>query len=144
MILPDEIERLIETFEFLDEWTERYRHLLEIAKKLPAMPDELKTESTLVQGCLSQVWLVVKADENNAQVLQIVADSDAHIVRGLIAIVVMLYSGRTADEIVAVDAKSVFGKLGLDQHLSVGRRNGLESMIRRIQGVAGSQITAFA
>ncbi len=136
MELPEEINKLIETFEYLDEWTDRYRHLLDLAKRLPPLPDELRTESNLVQGCLSQVWLVVEADPKNPEVVSIVADSDAHIVRGLVAVVLMLYSGRTPSEIAALDAKEVFAKLGLDQHLSVGRRNGLESMVRRIHSFA--------
>jgi cysteine desulfuration protein SufE len=139
MNLPEEINRLIETFDFLDEWNERYRHLLDLAKQLPPMPDELKVESNLVQGCLSQVWLVVEADPHNPEVLQILADSDAHIVRGLVAIVLMLYSGKTSSEIASLDAKEVFAKLGLDQHLSVGRRNGLESMVRRIESAAATR-----
>lgn len=97
------------------------------------MAEELKTEANKVQGCLSQVWLVVEPDPDHPEVLRLVADSDAHIVRGLVAVVLMLYSGRTAQEIASVDAKEVFAKLGLDQHLSVGRRNGLESMVRKIQ-----------
>lgn len=133
MELPEEINKLIETFEFLDDWTDRYKHLLDLAKELPPMAEELKTEANKVQGCLSQVWLVVEPDPDHPEVLRLVADSDAHIVRGLVAVVLMLYSGRTAQEIASVDAKEVFAKLGLDQHLSVGRRNGLESMVRKIQ-----------
>ena len=134
-----ELERLVETFEVLDDWTERYRYIIDLAKNLPPLPEEARVEANKVQGCMSQVWLVARADDADdadAKVLHFLADSDAQIVKGLIAVLLMMFSGRSVDEIAALDAKAIFGELGLDQHLSVGRRNGLESMVQRIKLLA--------
>ncbi|MCK5296433.1 MAG: SufE family protein [Alphaproteobacteria bacterium] len=129
------IDELIENFEFLEDWEERYGYIIELGRRLPAMADEQKTEESLVDGCTSQVWLTasVGKNENGQIVMNFIADSDAHIVRGLVAILLMLFSGKTPQEIVSIDAKTTLGKLNLDEHLSTSRKNGLYSMIARIK-----------
>ena len=124
-----------ETFELLDDWTDRYRYIIELGGELPPMPEALKVDEHKVKGCMSQVWLVGTRDQGR---LDFLADSDAHIVRGLVAIVLMIFSGKTASEIERVDANAVLAELGLDKHLSPGRSNGLHSMIRKIQVLAQS------
>lgn len=131
------IEKLIKTFELLGDWTERYRYLISLGKKLPPMDDALKTEETRVRGCQSQVWLVA-APSGDAGALTFVADSDAHIVRGLVAMLLILYSGKTPEQILAIDAEDVFSQLGLDKHLSPSRANGVFSMVGRIRDFARS------
>ncbi|MBN2752399.1 MAG: SufE family protein [Rhodospirillaceae bacterium] len=133
-----ELDDLRETFGFLDDWEERYAYIIDLGKGLPEMDDALKTEATKVRGCTSQVWMVgrERTAENGCMCLDIVADSDAHIVRGLIRILIMLYSGRTKAEIMSTDAEGFFHGLGLDQHLSPSRRNGLFSMVERIRALA--------
>lgn len=131
-----ELDHLIETFDFLEDWTDRYRHLIELAGKLPPFPEEARVAENKVEGCMSQVWLTARQDGEDPCVLHFRADSDAQIVKGLIAVLLLLYSGLTREEIRSIDAVEVFARLGLDQHLSVGRRNGLESMVKRIRSLA--------
>tara|TARA_B100001750_G_scaffold238685_1_gene245574 strand:- start:384 stop:788 length:405 start_codon:yes stop_codon:yes gene_type:complete len=122
-----------ETFAFLDDWTEKYRYLIELGGELEPMPDELKVDEHKVKGCMSQVWLVGTVEDGRMQFL---ADSDAHIVRGLVALVLMIFGGKTPAEARDLDAKAVLAELDLDKHLSPGRSNGLHSMIGRIQSIA--------
>lgn len=124
-----------ETFAFLDDWTEKYRYLIELGAELPPMPEELKVDEHKVKGCMSQVWLVGSSDEGK---LRFLADSDAHIVRGLVALVLMIFGGKTPEEARDLDAKAVLAELELDKHLSPGRSNGLHSMIGRIQSIAAA------
>lgn len=133
-----ELDHLYEVFAYLDDWTDRYRHLLDLAKNLPPLEDHERSPENKVSGCLSQVWLVAEpgAGEDGGEVIVFRADSDAQLVRGLIAVLLMVYSGRSATEILSTDAKEVFARLGLGEHLSVGRRNGVESMIGRIKALA--------
>lgn len=128
------LDKIIEDFSFLDEWEDRYRFVIELGKALPDLPEENRTLENKVQGCASQVWLVTHAsgDPDNP-ILTFEGDSDAHIVRGLVAIVLATYSGKPASEIAALDALDVFGKIGLVEHLSSQRANGLRSMIKRIR-----------
>ena len=127
---------LIETFELFDDWEERYRYLIDLGRKLPPMPEADKNEVTKVRGCVSQVWMTSSIEAGPPPTLHFVADSDAHIVKGLVAILLALYSGRTAEEILATDIKDIFGQLGLEQHLSPNRRNGFFSMVERIHRTA--------
>jgi cysteine desulfuration protein SufE len=122
-----------ETFAFLDDWTEKYRYLIELGGELPPMPEELKVDEHKVKGCMSQVWLVGHVEDGK---LQFLADSDAHIVRGLVALVLMIFGGKTPAEARDADVKAVLAELELDKHLSPGRSNGLHSMIKRIQSIA--------
>jgi cysteine desulfuration protein SufE len=130
------IEELLEDFEFLDAWEDRYRYIIELGDELDDMPDHLKTEEHRVQGCVSNVWLVVDVQPGDPPVVRFVADSDSQIVRGLVSILVMLCSGRTAGEIAALDIEGFFEKLELRKHLSRSRSNGLYSMIQRIGQLA--------
>lgn len=128
-------EEIAETFDFLDDWEDRYRHVIELGKAMPALPDEFKVPALKVEGCASQVWLrpVVQDGRFDFQ-----GDSDAMIVRGLIAILHALYSGVPVDEIAAVDAPAELGRLGLNDHLSAQRSNGVRAMVERIRAVAAS------
>lgn len=137
------LDDIREAFSFFDDWEDRYRYVVDLGKQLPSMPDALKTDATKVQGCQSQVWLVARPALRNGQaVVEYLADSDAHIVRGLVAILLAIYSGRPATEIAATDSRAMFAELGLDQHLSPSRANGLFSMDRRIKELAHAMATA--
>lgn len=127
------IDKIIDDFGVIDDWDERYRYIIELGRKMPPLPDALRTDAVKVRGCASQVWLISK-NENGK--LTFVGDSDALIVRGLIALLFELYSGRTPQEILGVDARAVLGSLGLDTHLSQQRSNGLFSMVERIRADA--------
>ena len=126
-------EDLTETFDFLDDWEERYRHVIELGKAMPPLDDSFKVPTLKVQGCASQVWLrpVIDGDHFDFQ-----GDSDAMIVRGLIAILHKLYSGLTLAQVRAVDAPAELARLGLHDHLSSQRSNGLRAMVERIRQVA--------
>lgn len=123
-------EDIVEDFEFLDDWEDRYRHVIDMGKSMPALDDALKVPATKVDGCASQVWLVSDA---NSPVASFTGDSDAMIVRGLIAVVLALFNGLTAQEVAQVDAQAELGRLGLNEHLSAQRSNGVRAMIDRIK-----------
>ena len=133
MTYPENIQSLIEDFEFLDDWEARYMHVIDMGKSLPPLEEAFKTDATKVKGCASQVWLHATRDGDR---LHFAGDSDAHIVKGLVAVVLEVYSGRTPAEIGALDAREILGKLGLSEHLSAQRANGLASMIARIKSEA--------
>lgn len=133
------IQTLQSDFELLDDWEDRYRYIIELGRTLPDMPQALKTEATKVRGCASQVWLVSTKDGDGAEagpVLTFLGDSDAHIVRGLIAILFTLYNGKRAQEILSIEPQTVFAALGLDEHLTPQRSNGLASMVERMRADA--------
>lgn len=136
-----DVEELKESFALLDDWAERYRYIIELGKTLPAMPEREKTASTKVLGCQSQVWLVGEPRPGTGGQLTFRADSDAHIVRGLVAIVLLIFEGKTAAEIADIDPRPTFAELGLDKHLSQGRSNGLLSMVGRIKEIAAAYRT---
>jgi cysteine desulfuration protein SufE len=125
-------------FALLDDWEDRYRYVIELGRALPALDPSLRTETSKVRGCASQVWLVsrITRDEAGLPRLHFVGDSDAHIVRGLIAILFAIYDGRTADDIADTDALALFAELGLKEHLTPQRSNGLASMVARIRADA--------
>lgn len=125
------IEDLIDDFEFLDDWDDRYGYVIELGKALEPFPEELRTDGTKVKGCVSQVWLLSTRNEDGT--LHFIGDSDALIVRGLIAILFRLYSDKSAGDILGADAKATFERLGLDSHLSPQRSNGFYSMVERIR-----------
>lgn len=135
MSVQDDIEILVDEFDLLGDWEQRYRYLIDMGKALPPFPEEARDDAHRVKGCVSQVWLVTHRDGDR---LVFEADSDAHIVRGLAALLIRLYSGRTAEEIRSVDARDVLARIGLAEHLSPQRSNGLNSMIARIQSEAGA------
>ena len=129
------IDEIIDNFSLLDDWDDRYRYVIELGRALAPLPDAERTDANKVQGCASQVWLATDVRPNGAAgpVLNFVGDSDAHIVRGLIAVLFTLFSGRPAREILATDAIAVFEKLGLREHLTPQRSNGFRSMVERIR-----------
>ncbi len=143
-----EVEELIENFQFLDDWEDRFRYIIDLGRKLEPMDETLKTEASKVRGCTSQVWIVAETEPGGygpgGPRLKFVADSDAHIVRGLIAILLQIYSGQPARDILAVDIKSAIGRLGFEQHLSPNRANGLYSMVERIRGMARAALEGVA
>lgn len=133
----EEFEEIVETFEFLDDWEDRYRHVIDMGKSMPPMDDNLKSALTKVDGCVSQVWIAPTiAGEGTDQRLSFIGDSDAMIVKGLIAVLRALLSGETTSAIVAVNVTEELGRLGLDQHLSAQRSNGLKAMLSRLKGLA--------
>jgi cysteine desulfuration protein SufE len=141
-----EIDEIVENFALLDEWDDRYRYVIELGRTLPPLPDSDHSETNKVRGCASQVWLVthVKPDGAAGPMLIFEGDSDAHIVRGLIAILFALYSGKSAREILATDALALFDRLGLRENLTPQRSNGLRSMVERIRADANAALTAAA
>ena len=128
-----DIERIFEDFEFLDEWEDRYRYVIDLGRDLPPFPESARTPQNKVQGCVSQVWLETTRSDGPDPVMRFAGDSDAHIVRGLVAIMLALFSGRRASEIARIDAEAVLKRLGLDEHLTPQRANGLRSMVARIR-----------
>lgn len=124
---------IVETLSFFDSWEDRYRYIIDLGKDLPAMDDALKTDERIVRGCQSQVWLV---DEVDGDQIRFQADSDAHIVRGLLAIVLAAYNGKTRQQILDFDTEAYFSQLDLVKHLSPTRGNGLRAMVARIKDIA--------
>ena len=136
------IGSLVEDFAFLEDWEDRYRYVIELGRALPELSEADRVEANKVRGCASQVWMVSEIVRNGEPVLKFRGDSDAHIVRGLIAILFALYSGRTAREIVASDPEAVFAEIGLREHLTSQRSNGLSSMVGRIRSDAQAALAA--
>ncbi len=136
MNAPVNLDTILEDFEFLEDWDDRYKYLIELGNGLDPLADDEKTPASKVQGCVSQVWIVTDAGEGTDPVLTFRGDSDAHIVRGLIAITLALFSGRRASEITATDEREVFDQLKLSEHITPQRSNGLRSMVARIKAEA--------
>ena len=139
-----QIDDIIENFALLDEWDDRYRYVIELGKSLSPLPEHDRSEANKVQGCASQVWLSTTVRPNGAAgpILNFAGDSDAHIVRGLIAILFALFSGRHAREILGTDALAMFERLGLREHLTPQRSNGFRSMVERIRSDARAALGA--
>ena len=129
------IDEIRDNFALLEEWDDRYRYVIELGRTLEPMPEAEHSLENKVRGCVSQVWLSKQLDRNGGDgpVLKYVGDSDAHIVRGLIAILLTLYSGRTPREILSTDAAAVFDEFGFREHLTPQRSNGLRAMVERIR-----------
>jgi cysteine desulfuration protein SufE len=141
------IDQILSDFEVLDSWDDRYRYLIELGRKLVPLPDAARSEVNKVQGCASQVWLVSKthpAKNGGGPVLEFLGDSDAHIVKGLIAILFSLYSGQAAKKILDTDAVALFERLGLREHLTPQRSNGFRSMVERIRTDARTALAQAA
>lgn len=138
------IDTIRDDFAFLDEWEERYRYIIELGEALPPFPDEARDAAHKVQGCVSQVWLVTDRGPGPDPVVRFLGDSDAHIVRGLVAIMLALFSGKRASEIVTTDAGALMRSLGLDEHLTPQRANGLRSMVKRMKGDAEAALVQHA
>ena len=133
---PDDIAELIEDFAFLDGWEERYMHVIDLGKAMEPLPDVARNPANKVQGCASQVWLTSDRDSDGQLVFR--GDSDAHIVRGLVAIATQVFSHKPDAVIRELDHEALFGELGLSEHLSSQRANGLRSMVARIKREAGA------
>lgn len=132
-------EDIAETFVFLEDWEDRYRHVIELGKEMPALDAAFKVPSLKVDGCASQVWLRPMIDgQGAAAVFRFEGESDAMIVRGLIAVLHALYSGLTVAEVLQVDALAELGRLGLNEHLSAQRSNGVRAMVERIRDTAAA------
>lgn len=138
------IDTIRDDFAFLDDWEERYRYVIELGGELAPYPEEVRDDIHKVPGCVSQVWLHTTRGAGEDPVLTFLGDSDAHIVRGLVAIMLALYSGRQASQILAIDAEETMRTLGLDEHLTPQRANGLRSMVRRIRQEAETALAASA
>lgn len=133
------IDEILENFELFDDWEDRYRFVIDLGRDLPEFPEAERNEENRVRGCTSRVWLTSRL-EGDPQRLVLEGDSDAHIVKGLVAVVLSMYSGKTASEILAIDARATLGKLGLEAHLSPMRTNGLYSMVERIRSIAADAL----
>jgi cysteine desulfuration protein SufE len=143
--MPD-IEEIIDNFAVLDDWDDRYRYLIELGRELPPLPGAAHNDANKVRGCASQVWLetTVRLDGPAGPILTFLGDSDAHIVRGLIAILFAMFSGKPAKSILATDALERFERMGLREHLTPQRSNGFRSMVERIRTDARAALTTAA
>jgi cysteine desulfuration protein SufE len=132
------IDEIKDNFALLDEWDDRYRYVIELGRTLAPLPEQARSPQNKVQGCASQVWLAkdITRNDRGGSVLRFVGDSDAHIVRGLIAILLSVYSGQTATRILETDAIALFDELGFREHLTPQRSNGLRSMVERVRNDA--------
>jgi cysteine desulfuration protein SufE len=139
-----DIHDILDNFSVLDDWDDRYRYLIELGRELPPLAETAHTDANKVQGCASQVWLEteVRANGTDGPVLTFFGDSDAHIVRGLIAVLFAIFSGRAAKDILATDALALFEKMGLREHLTPQRSNGFRAMVERIRSEARSALAA--
>jgi cysteine desulfuration protein SufE len=138
------IEEITDNFALLEEWDDRYRYLIELGRALDPLPEEAHNEANKVRGCASQVWLetTIAGNGTGTPILTFRGDSDAHIVRGLVALALALFSGRSAEAILATDANRLFEELGLLAHLSPQRSNGVRAMVERIKAEARAALHA--
>lgn len=130
------LDDLIQEFDDLGDWADQCELLIDIGRDLPPFPDEFRTEENKVHGCQSNVWMVADVSESDPPRIELRADSDAILVKGLLTIILMTYSGRTADEILSIDIQRIFQRLGLHRHLSTARKNGLAGMVKRVREIA--------
>lgn len=142
--MPLSIDTIREDFSVMDDWEDRYRYLIDLGRELDPYPEDLRDAAHKVHGCASQVWLATQVGDGADPVIIFAGDSDAHIVRGLVAIMIALLSGRSARDIMATDPEATFRELGLDSHLSQQRANGLRSMVRRMKQEAESALAAVS
>ncbi len=135
---------ILETFEFLDDWEDRYKYLIDLGRELPELSADERSDRNKVRGCVSQVWLITSVEPapDGSPVLTFRGDSDALIVQGLVAVVTAIFSGKKADEILDTDVEAIFNQLGLQDHLTPQRSNGLKSMVGRIRTDAQSALAA--
>ncbi|MEZ0171761.1 SufE family protein [Microvirga sp. TS319] len=128
------IDEIVSNFELLDDWEERYRYVIELGRMMDPLPAEAHTDANKVKGCASQVWIDMRLDRSRGKpALHLLGDSDAHIVRGLVALMIALYDGKTPEEALSTDALALFKELGLAEHLTPQRSNGVRSMVERIR-----------
>lgn len=133
---PLSIDQLLSDFELLDDWEDRYRHVIDLGRSLPPLPEAERNETNKVRGCASQVWLSTHVEKDNGTRLVFAGDSDAMIVKGLVAIVIAMFSGKTPAEIREIDAEELFSRLDLRAHLTTQRSNGLRALVDRIKADA--------
>ena len=138
MSYPQDIQDMIDDFAFLSDWEERYMHVIDLGKALPPLSETEKTDVNKVKGCVSQVWLVSETDGKEDPTLTFRGDSDAHIVKGLVAVTLQIFSNRKATKIQELDASAILKELDLEEHLSPQRSNGLKAMIGRIKAEAAA------
>lgn len=136
--MADTIEDIIDSFSLLDDWEDRYRYVIELGRELSPYPEAARDETHKVPGCVSQVWLLTNRGEGDDPIMTFEGDSDAHIVRGLVYILLAFYSGKKASEIRNADIEKLFATLGLNENLTPQRSNGLKSMVARIRAEAGA------
>jgi cysteine desulfuration protein SufE len=136
------IDEITGNFEFLEDWEDRYKYLIELGDGLKPFPDTMQTEETKVRGCVSQVWITSETASGADPVITFIGTSDAHIVRGLIAVAFAIFSGRKASEIAATDEQAYFDQLDLSEHITPQRSNGLRSMVSRIKETARQALAA--
>lgn len=137
-----DIDEIIENFEFLDDWDDRYKYLIELGSMLDPLEEEYRVRQNKVQGCVSQVWVISNTADGNDPVLTFRGASDAHIVSGLIAIAFAIFSGKKASDILATDEAEIFGRINLSEHITPQRSNGLKSLVNRIKEDARRAIAA--
>jgi cysteine desulfuration protein SufE len=139
---PEQVQELIDTFSMLDSWEDKYNYLIDLGRELPPLDSNQHVEANRVHGCQSNVWLIAEHDEKDGQkIINFIADSDSKIVCGLIAVLRRAYSGQTPEYIFNYNVQELFEALQLEQHLTLGRRNGLASMVQRIQHFAESELS---
>jgi len=131
---------IAENFSFLDDWEDRYKYLIELGQALPPLPEAERTAANKVSGCVSQVWLVATNSNDAEKRIFFSGDSDAMIVKGLVAVLLALYSGRPASEVAETDALAVLDELGLREHLTTQRSNGLAAMVKRMRAEAAALV----
>ncbi|MDA9931955.1 SufE family protein [bacterium] len=136
MDYPENVKEMINDFQFLTDWEDRYMHVIDMGKLLPSLNEKEKTDTNKVKGCVSQVWLISNISDGPDPMLNFRGDSDAHIVKGLVAITLEIFSNRKASEILSLNAIEILRELELDEHLSLQRANGLKAMIARIKDYA--------
>ena len=140
---PPTTDELLEEFQELEDWDERYDLIIDLGRELPSLDADQQSEDNIVKGCMSTVWLVMNiVEENETRTVQIHADSDSIIVKGLIVLLLAFYYKKSLEQIVQDDVKDFFGELGLNQHLSPQRRNGLYSMVKRLKQLATEQLAS--
>lgn len=139
-VFPPPIDDLLQEFADAPDWDDRYELIIDLGRKLPPIDEQYRTDANRVRGCMSTVWMVARPHRNGQPRLELIADSDSQIVKGLIVILLSLFSGRPLNDIVQSDADEVFRRLGLAQHLSPNRRNGLYAMVQRIRTLAVEQL----
>lgn len=128
------LDEILKNFEFLEDWEDKYRYVIELGRTMPEFPDDKRTAEYKIEGCVSQVWLVKTLDDRSDEpILTYLGDSDAHIVKGLVALVLAAFSGQKASEIIAFDTDNLFSQIGLREHLTPQRSNGLSAMVNRIK-----------
>lgn len=137
-----DIEEIIENFQFLDDWDDRYKYLIELGSALPEFPAEQQTPENKVQGCVSQVWVTSEKSADEDPVLTFHGGSDAHIVSGLVAITFAIFSGKKASAILETDEKNIFDSIDLSEHITPQRSNGLRSLVERIKLHAQQALSA--